>query len=321
MRFGQPGSNALHRTETEMKAMILAAGLGTRLRPLTYMVPKPMLPLGGRPLIAWLVDSLTGAGTTEIAVNLHHLPEAIENYLPHAFPAIRFHFSYEAKILGTAGGLRKVRALFEGEEDFFMMNGDTLQRADFDGLRRARKEKNAIAALTLRHPPAGDRYTAVCEENGLVTGYGQGRGQSLMFSGSHCIASRVFRYFPDRPVSDMTGDVYQPLLKTGREQIAAVLNDDPMWFDIGTPQRYLTAARAMGKMIGKSVIEGEVRDSVVGDGCVITRGVVLESCIVGPGVEIRAPMELKNAVICKDDPAIPRDPDYKFENGLVIACI
>lgn len=301
--------------------MILAAGLGTRLRPITYTVPKPMLPLGGRPLIAWLVDSLVDAGTTEIAVNLHHLPQSIENYLPSAFPKIRFHFFYEPEILGTGGGLRNVRALLEREEDFFLMNGDTLQRPDFENLRRARRERDAVAALTLRHPPPGDRYTAVWEEDGLITGYGQGRGRSLMFSGSHCVSSRVFRYIPDRPVSDLTGDVYQPLVKNGREKVAAVLNDDPMWFDIGTPQRYLTAARAIGAMVGKSVIEGEVRDSIVGDECFIARGVVLETCIVANGVEIRTPMELKNAVICKDDPAIPRDPNYKFENGLVIACI
>ena len=94
-----------------------------------------------------------------------------------------------------------------------------------------------------------------------------------------------------------------------------------MWFDIGTPQRYLAASHAIGNPIGKSVIEGEVRDTVVWDGCYIGRGVTLESCIVAHGVEIRAPMRLQNAIICRDHAAIPRDPSYRFENGLVIACI
>ncbi len=299
--------------------MILAAGLGTRLRPIAYTTPKPMFPLGGRPLIARLVDSLIAAGITEVIVNLHHLPEAIEKYLPAEFPNARFHFSLEPQILGTAGGVRKVRALLEREEDFILMNGDTFQRPPIDDLRRVRREKDAMATLTLRHPPAGDRYTAVWEENGLITGYGQGRGSSLMFSGSHCVSSRVFRYIPDRDVSEMTGDVYNPLVKNGRERIAAVVNDDPMWFDIGTAQRYLIASRAFGNMIGNSTIEGDVHDTVVWDGCFIARGVVLESCIVAHGVEIRSPMELKNALICRDDPAIPRDPTFRFENGLVIA--
>jgi len=304
-----------------MKAMILAAGYGTRLRPLTYTIPKPMLPLGGRPLIAWLVEALIGAGTTDIVVNLHHLPQTIERYLPAEFPEMRFHFSIEPEILGTGGGLRKVHAIFEREDEFFLMNGDTFQRPKFDDLRRVRRENDALAALTLRHAPAGDRYTAVWEENGLVTGYGEGRGQSLMFSGSHSVSSKIFRYIPDRDFSELTGDVYQPLVKSGREKIAAVVNDDPMWFDVGTTQRYLTAARAFDKMIGNSTIEGEVRDSVVMDGCFIGRGVVLERCIVAHGVEMRSPMTLRNAIVCNDDPAIPRDPSTTFRDGLVIAYV
>ncbi len=301
--------------------MILAAGYGTRLRPISYTLPKPMVPLGGRPLIGWLAESLLQFGVSDIVVNLHHLPETIERYLLSEFPGASFHFSLEPQILGTGGGVRKVRSLFEREEDFFLLNGDTFQSPKYDDLQYARRAVDALAAMTLRHPPAGDRYTAVWEENGAVTGFGSGRGESLMFSGSHCVSSRVLRYIPDREVSNLTGDVYQPLVATGRETLAAVVDDNPMWFDIGTPQRYLTASRAFGKMIGNSVVEGEVRDTVVWDHCYIGRGVVLESCIVAHGVEMRTPMHLKNAIICRDDPAIPRDADYRFENGLVIGCI
>ena len=299
--------------------MILAAGFGTRLRPISYTLPKPMVPLGGRPLIAWLVESLMRAGVRDIIVNLHHLPKVIERYLPDQFPDARFHFSFEPQILGTGGGVRKVRSPLEGEEDFFLMNGDTYQSPRFNDLRDARRRADALSALTLRHPPEGNRYTAVWEERGMVTGFGRGRGQSLMFSGSHCVSSRVFGYLPDREVSDITGDVYHPVLEKQRDRLAAVVDDNPMWFDIGTPRRYLTASRAFGQSIGKSVVEGQLRDSVVWDDCYIVRGVVLESCIVAHGVEMRTPMQLKNAIICKDDPAIPRDESCRFENGLVIA--
>ena len=296
-----------------MKAMIFAAGYGTRLRPLTYTMPKPMMPLAGRPLIGHLVDFLRAAGVDEIAVNLHHFPEAIENFLRHAI------FSREPQILGTGGGLRKVRSSFEREEDFFVLNGDTYQSPKFQALKKARKDKNAVSAMTLRHPPEGDRYTAVWSEGGTINGFGKGRGEALMFSGSHCISSRIFRYIPDRDVSDLTGDVYIPVLERGNEKIAAVVDDDPKWFDIGTPQRYLAASRALGGMIGKSAIEGDVRDTVVWDGSFIGKGVRLESCIVGHGVELRGDVALRNAIICRDDPAIPRDPAYRFENGLVFA--
>lgn len=301
--------------------MILAAGYGTRLRPITYTMPKPMVPLAGRPLIAHLVGFVESAGVREIVVNLHHFPEMIEQYLRSSFANIDFHFSHEPEILGTGGGVRKMRSLLERDEDFFLLNGDTYQLPKFADLKRARRQRASISAMTLRHPPAGDRYTAVWMENGKINGFGKGHGEALMFSGSHCVGARIFRHIPDRDVSDLNSDVYQPLVARGDESIAAVVDDNPMWFDIGTPQRYLAASRALGKMIGKSVIEGDVRDSVVWDACYIARGVTLESCIVAHGVEIRTPLKLKNAIICRDDPAIPRDPAYRFENGLAIACI
>ena len=301
--------------------MILAAGYGTRLRPITYTLPKPMVPLAGRPLIGHLVDFVAAVGVREIIVNLHHFPEIIERYLRGAFANINFHFSREPEILGTGGGIRKVRALLEREEDFFLLNGDTYQSPQFDALRDGRRLRDSISAMTLRHPPKGDRYTAVWTDDGTINGFGEGHGEALMFSGSHCVSSRIFRYIPDRDVSDLTGHVYVPLVKSGQETIAAVVDDNPLWFDVGTPQRYLTASRKLGNMIGQSVIEGDVRDSVVWDNCTIGRGVTLESCIVAHGVEMRAPMRLKNAIICRDDPAIPRDPEYRFENGLAIACI
>jgi NDP-sugar pyrophosphorylase family protein len=303
--------------------MILAAGYGTRLRPITYTLPKPMVPLCNRPLIGWLVESLQRSGIQEIIVNLHHLPEATQRYLPAAFPDVHFDFSFEPEILGTGGGVRKVRHLLEGEEDFFLVNGDTLQFPPLQDLRRLRQQHDAIAALTLRHPPAGDRFTAVWHQNGLITGFGDGRGEPLMFSGTHCISSRIFHHFPDRDFFGIVENVYQPLLGGG-EKVAGLVDDNPRWFDIGTPRRYLAAARELcqGNVIGsRSVVEGEARDSVVWDDCTIGRGVALESCIVAHGVEMRAPAQFRHSVICRDDAAIPRDPSYQFENGLVIACI
>jgi len=166
-----------------MKAMILAAGYGTRLRPLTYTVPKPMLPICNRPLIGFAVDQLLSAGIDEIIVNLHHLPESIERYLTLVYgDRCKFHFSHEPEILGTGGGIRKVRPLLENEEDFFVVNGDTIQFPPYDQLREARRSRDALAALTLRHPPQRDRFTAVWFDNGLISAFARnGVGQPLMF--------------------------------------------------------------------------------------------------------------------------------------------
>ncbi|HKO01503.1 MAG TPA: sugar phosphate nucleotidyltransferase, partial [Thermoanaerobaculia bacterium] len=195
--------------------MLLAAGFGTRLRPITHTLPKPLVPICNRPLIAWAVEAFLRAGIRELIVNLHHLPEPLETYLRETFPSANFHFSFEPEILGTGGGIRKVRALLEEEEEFVLVNADTIQFPRYDDLSRARRERDALAALTLRHPPAGDRFTAVFNDAGRVTGFGSGSGEALMFAGSHVISSRVFRHLPERDFSGIVEDVYQPLVTSG----------------------------------------------------------------------------------------------------------
>lgn len=337
-----------------MKAMILAAGYGTRLRPLTYAKPKPMVTICNRPLLGYAVEAFLRAGISEIVVNLHHLPAVIERYLTTTYGnEVKFHFSFEEEILGTGGGVRKVRPLLEKEEDFFLVNGDTIQFADYERLRAARREKNALAALTLRHPPAGDRFTSVWYEEGRITGFGKGTGEPLMFSGSHVISSRIFDLLPNKEFSGIVDEVYMPLISQGKETVAAIVDDGP-WFDIGTPQRYITAAATVlgmtidgkvpvvrGSKIAKdsivdqsaqiygtvtrssvgsrSMIKGEVRNSVIGANCRVSGSALLDSCILGDGVEINRPMELRSAMICRDDAETPRDDNYRYENGLVIA--
>ncbi|HEX9163920.1 MAG TPA: nucleotidyltransferase family protein, partial [Thermoanaerobaculia bacterium] len=309
-----------------MKGMILAAGYGTRLRPLTYFVPKPMVTVCNRPLIGYAVEGFIQHGITDIIVNLHHLPEQIERYLKRTYAGqCTFHFSFEPEILGTGGGIRKVRPLLETEEEFFLVNGDTIQFAPYERLREHRREKNALAALTLRHPPPGDRFTAVWFGDGKITGFARsGVGEPLMFSGSHDISSRIFRHLPDKDFSGIVDEVYIPLIASGKETIAAIVDDGP-WFDIGTPQRYISAAEGIRQMtiagevpvakgsrivkdsiahqtatiigtiskssIGaRSAVRGEVRDSIIGEDCNITGSALLESCIVGDDVDISRPL-------------------------------
>lgn len=323
-----------------MKSMILAAGFGTRFRPVTYTLPKPMVPLLNKPLIAWAVDALLGAGVGEIIVNLHHLPEPLERFLTLEYSGrAKFHFSFEEEILGTGGGVRRVRRLLENEEDFFLVNGDTIQFPPWDELREARRSRDSIAAITLRHPPANDRFTPVYFENGHVTGFGQGTGEPLMFSGSHVISSRIFRHLPDKEFSGIVDEVYQPQLDAKTETLAGVV-DDGLWFDIGKPSRYLSAmlgllaadvakpaaiaadAHIHGSVerstVGaRSIVDGELCDTAVWDDCNIGERVRLERCIVAHGVTLRGPFEAKDALICAENPAIP--PEYERRNGVVVA--
>jgi mannose-1-phosphate guanylyltransferase len=332
-----------------MKGFILAAGYGTRLRPITYTMPKPMVPLCNRPLIAWAVESFLAAGVRELIVNLHHLPESLQLFLRDEYAGrAEFHFSIEDEILGTGGGIRRVRPQLEGEEEFLLVNGDTVQFPRWDALREARHAKDALAALTLRHPPEGDRFTPVYFDDGLVTGFGAGTGEPLMFSGSHVISTRVFEHLPDREFSGIVEHVYVPVLSARSDRLAGIV-DDGLWFDIGTPQRYLAASRALldsmvrGELVvpaenrvkgdsllhttasgsatrstvgARSVVAGDVRDSIIWDDCRIAAGVTLERCIVAHGVELTEG-EYHDAIIVPDDPRIPSE--YERLGGLVVS--
>lgn len=336
-----------------MKAMILAAGYGTRLRPVTYTVPKPMVPLCNQPLITWAAESLIEANIRELIVNLHHLPDVLQRYLPAALPDATFEFSFEPEILGTGGGVRKVQPLLQDETDFFLVNGDTVQFPKYGELRSARQRFDAIGALTLRHPPAGDHFTAVWFDGKVITGFGEGTGEPLMFSGAHVISPRIFMYLPDTDFSSIVDEAYRPLVESGRDAVAGIV-DDGTWFDIGTTRRYMSASKTMRELMvsgkvaarrgsrvegdcvihasmrgaatrsvigARSVIEGSVEDSVIWEDCHIGPGVELDSCIVAHGVEITDPMKLTDVMICRDHNSIPRKPEYRFENNLVIVSI
>jgi len=312
-----------------MKGMILAAGYGTRLRPVTHTLPKPMVPLLNRPLIAWAVESFLEAGVRDLVVNLHHLPEPLERYLSDAYgDRASFFFSREEEILGTGGGIRRVRPQLESEEEFFLVNGDTVQFPRWDALREARRAIDAVAALTMRHAPENDKFTPVYLDRGQITGFGKGRGEAMMFAGSHIISRRIFQHLPEKEFSGIVEHAYQPLLDAQREKIAGVV-DDGLWFDIGTPQRYLSASRelldetlrgalapvpqsriegdsvvhesargnASHSVIGaRTTIEGDVRDSTVWDDCHIANGAIVEGCIIAHGVTLE-PGEYRNQLI------------------------
>lgn len=316
-----------------MKAILLAAGFGTRLRPVTNVMPKPMVPVANRPLIGWAVEALVRAGIDDIVINLHYLPEAIERYVTGAFD-VRFHFSLEQpEILGSGGGIRKARAWLDDGHDFFAANADTLQFPRWHDLARARRAHDALAALSLRHPPEGDRYTSVWLEDDAINGFGDGHGEPLLFGGAQCLSARVFRYFPDCDVSGIVDDVFKPLIAERRETLAGVVDDNPLWFDIGTPRRYVGASRGMldGTLRGdvavvdgsridgdcivhesargraahsvigaRSVIEGTVRDSSVWNDCVIGANVTLDGCVVAHGVEL-VEGDFRNQLICRDE--------------------
>ena len=124
-----------------MRAMVLAAGLGTRLRPITYEIAKPMVPVLDRPVMAHIVDLLERSGVEEIVANLHHFPDPIRDYFGE-----RVAYRYEEQLLGTAGGVRNCADLL-GDETFLVISGDALTDIDLRALVASHRERGAVATL------------------------------------------------------------------------------------------------------------------------------------------------------------------------------
>ena len=230
-----------------MRAMILAAGLGTRLRPLTDSLPKPLLPISGRPLIVWNLLLLRRHGVTDVIVNLHHLGHLIEQALGDgASLGLRIAYSKEPVILGTGGGLKQAEPFFGGEP-FFVLNGDTLFEMDLSDMAAAHRRQGALATMAVRADPDPDRWGAV-EVDGArtvvrINGRGRqggGRTEKRMFAGVHLMHPRLLADVPSGRESSII-DAYVRAIQSGGTVAGYELSG--YWSDIGTPERYAQAQR------------------------------------------------------------------------------
>jgi NDP-sugar pyrophosphorylase family protein len=228
-----------------MKAMILAAGLGTRLRPLTETIPKPLLPVAGVPLIVWNLLLLRQHGITDVIVNLHHLGHLIEQTLGDGSKwGMSVSYSREAVILGTGGGIKQAEAFFGGGS-FLVLNGDTMMDLDLGEVVRAHRERGALATMVLREDPDARRWGSVeVDQAGRVcsiNGWGRadagagGPRFTHMFAGVHVMEPRLLDVVPSGQESSII-DAYVRSLALG-ELIGSFLMRG-YWSDVGTPDRY-----------------------------------------------------------------------------------
>lgn len=225
--------------------MILAAGLGTRLRPLTNMIPKPLLPIAGTPLIVWNLLLLKRHGFHDVVINLHHLGPMIEQALGNGSRyGLRITYSQEPVILGTGGGIKQAEPHFSGEP-VLVLNGDTLVELDLDAVVAFHQQRQAAATLVLRDDPEAVRWGLV--EVGAddrivrITGRGrtgEGSTRPRMFAGIHILNPRLLREVP-KGVASTIIDPYVAAIQRGD----AVLGYDwtGYWSDVGTPERYAQA--------------------------------------------------------------------------------
>ena len=231
----------------DVVGMVLAAGFGTRLRPLTDVLPKPAIPVGGLPLLQYALARLRSAGAGRAVVNAHHLADRMEGVAREASlgAGLPVEVSREPVIAGTGGALRQARSLLGEARAFALWNGDVLFDLDLASVVAGHRASGALATLVLAPMPPGATFATVDVDRSMavrrIAGNGPG-GAGLVplhFTGVHVLSPELLDHVPDEPFAcDVNRHVYPPLLESGR--IRAVVADGH-WNDLGTPVRYLQA--------------------------------------------------------------------------------
>ena len=240
-----------------MKAMILAAGYGTRLRPLTSSLPKPLLLVGGQPLLVWNLLLLKQHGITEALINLHYRGDQIVEAMGDGSRyGMRLAYSHEPVILGTGGGIQQAQSYFENRP-FLVLNGDTISDCDLTALIETHHAAHALATLAVREDPHAvdwgavvvDKDSRIVQIKGEPTGPLPGAAgrmdapASYMFAGAHVLEPAVVQAIPPGPGSII--DVYIELLRGGH--LLAGYRMNGYWSDIGTPERYAAAEQDVSR--------------------------------------------------------------------------
>ena len=288
-----------------MKAMVLAAGLGTRLRPLTYEIPKPMVPVLDRPVMAHILGLLWRQGFDQVIANLHHFPDTVRGYFGD-----RVEYRYEEELLGTAGGVRNVADFF-GDDPVVVISGDALTDVDLNALVERHRQAGGIATLTVKKVPDTREYGVVIHDSdGRISGFQEKPDPAEALSdlgncGIYCFSPEIFDYFPERPFADWAQDVFPALLEN--DVPFHVHETHEYWNDVGSlaELRQGTWDALEGDL--KIEVTGEPREDptiwtghdveigsdvrlmgpvAIGDRCRIGDGCALRDTIVFPGTEV-----------------------------------
>lgn len=234
----------------------MAAGLGTRLHPFTSVMPKPLLPVMGVPMLQFCLDQLTSHQVNQIAVNYHHLPDVFLKKFDEliVLSGIQVNLSDESKcLLGSAGGIVKVRHLFEGQP-FFLMNADMIQTVNLKSLAETHKtnrKKNDVWITLALIPPAPRSYSyreiLTDAKSGLVTGLGQPSKDRQYYSGVAVVEHQAIAHLIEGHPADFVSDVLEPALL--KNKVGFFLAEQTIWMDIGSPLLWWEAHLTLRKLL------------------------------------------------------------------------
>jgi NDP-sugar pyrophosphorylase family protein len=313
-----------------MRAMILSAGYGTRLWPLTEDRTKPAIPILGKPLVGYVAEYLSHYGCDEIVINLHHRPESVRKALGDGSRfGVKLHYVEEPIILGTSGALDNARALLDGDT-FVVVNGKIITDIDLNAALETHRRNKAIATLVLLPNVACERFSMVDCADGLLRGFGgmplradfSERNPPLMFTGIQILEPKIFDYIPRGIFSHSTTDVYPQAIARGEHIAAHIANG--RWLELSTIQRYLDISLQLLAETGNRFTTGpgcviaasaKIDQSILWDNVVIESGARVSRAVLGDKVKIGAGEMVEDAAVVRASLVQGKNPPPKALKG------
>ncbi len=313
-----------------MRAMILSAGYGTRLWPLTEDRTKPAIPILGKPLVGYVAEYVARYGCDEVVVNLHHRPESVRRALGDGSQfGVKLHYVEEPEILGTSGALDNARALLDGGT-FVVVNGKIITDIDLNAALKTHRETNAIATLVLLPNAACERFSIVETADGLLQGFGgmPARGDfsaespPFMFTGIQILEARIFDCVPRGVFSHSTTDVYPRAVANGERVAVHVASGN--WYELSTIRRYLDISLLLMAQSGQRITRGsgceisasaEVSEAILWDNVTVERGARVRRAVLADDVRIASGEVIEDAAVVRASLVAGKTPPAKALRG------
>ena len=288
-----------------MKAMIMAAGFGTRLRPLTDNFPKALVPVLNRPVLERNIEYLGKYGIRDIIINAHYHRDLIQEYAASCkIPNVNLTVSPEDEILGTGGGIARCREFLK-DDTFLVINSDILTNINLDDAVASHTASGAPVTMVL-HDCSRFNQLDITPDNKVKAIHTNTAPGRLAFTGIHMLEPEIFNYLPEDGYADIISNCYNPLIESGKS-INALIATDHYWYDIGTTESYKKANMDFLKFVNTQFIKGENTrlDSsvtlknwaVIGNNVTIEKNVEIDSSIIWDNVIIKAGTKIKDTIV------------------------
>ena len=308
-----------------IKAMVMSAGVGSRLDPLTKFIPKPLVPVANRPVMDILFEKLNAIGINDVICNTYYLADEIINRYKHNNLGINFNYIKESSLSGTAGGVKKCQFFFEKGKPFVVLSADGLTNADIQKGIEIHNSSNAIATIGIKQiameevPHFG---VVVTDENGYIVEFQEKPAieeakSNYINTGIYIFDYEIFNYIPENTFYMLAKNVFPKLLK---EHAINTFPVNEYWSDIGTLEQYKQSMQDLfnkkcsfnhgeiintpsGAYISESVVDKSVEfigNSTIGNNAKIGKNVVIENSIIWNNVTIADNVRIVNSIVASN---------------------